>query len=240
MDGDLITNNFNLDTYTLQLNSLYQASLTLQSTQSTLQGNSNSVAIQSINTNYNNFINDITLTTDSSYGNNDITSILSEFRGWTDAGQNEYQIGCSPATYDVWVQSSSKCPAGYPQGAGIGSQSCLLIPNFTGAQAQTRYSTQSGCQYPGTNDFPSTSEAAEDFVTNINQYISDNSDLLNQLISENGVINTKFVNIAQNVLTFLNNMEGVLQPLIDIFEELVGNNGIFSVVNCGIILYDVF
>ena len=180
------------------------------------------------------------MTTDSTYDTNDITSILSEFRGWTDAGQYEYQKGCSPATYDVWVQSLSKCPAGYPQGAGIGSQSCLLIPNFTGAQAQTRYSNQSGCQSPGTNDFTSTSQAADAYVTNINQYISENTDLLNQLISQNGDINTEFVNIAQNVLIFLDNMEGVLQPLIDIFETLVGNNGIFSIVNCGIILYEVF
>lgn len=222
------------------MNSLYQVSLTLQSTKSTLQGNTNSVAIESINMNYNNIINDITLTTDIGYNYNDITSVLSEFRGWTDAGQNEYQKGCTSPTYDVWVQSLSQCPAGYPHNAAIGLQSCLLIPNFSGAQAQSRYSGLSGCQSSGNIDFSSTSQAAQAYVTNLNKYISDNTNLVDQLISQNAVINTKFVSIAQDVLTFMNNMQGVIQPLIGIYKSLVGSNGIFSIVNCGKILFDAY
>jgi len=240
VNGDLITNNFNLDQNTLDLNSLYQVSIKLESTKSILQGNTNSVEIESINMSYNNFINDITLTTDAGYNYNDITSIFNEFRGWTDAGQNKYQKGCSSPTYDVWVQSLSQCPAGYPHNAALGSQNCLLVPNFSGAQAQSRYSSLSGCQSPNNPDFSSTSQAAQAYVTNLNQYIADNTNLLNQLISKNAEINTKFVIIAQDVLTFMYNMQGVIQPLIGIYKSLVGDNGIFSIVNCGKMLYDVY
>ena len=175
------------------------------------------------------------MTTDNTYGNNDISAILSQFRGWTDAGTNMYQKDCTPPTYDVWTHNPSKCPSGYNQGAGIGSQSCLLITGYTGTQAQTRYNTQSGCQNLGTQYFPSDSEAAKNYVTNLNQYIIDNTNLLNNLITQNGVLDDKFANISQKVIIFLGNMQGVITPLITIFESIVGNSGLFDIVNCGII-----
>jgi hypothetical protein len=173
------------------------------------------------------------LTTDDNLGNNSIKSILGELRGWSDAGLKKYQSTCSPESLDVWIDNAEYCPSGYTSNASIGSQSCLLIPNFTQSSASSRYSEQTGCKITGSTDFTSVGQAVGSYVDSLNTYINDNNKLLNNLLSNNDVINKEFVAIATRVLDFLTKMEGVIDPLIDVFNDLVGENGLFTIINCG-------
>lgn len=234
MDGDLANRHFTVDESSVtQLDTLYEASRELKSSKSVLETNKNSEAIETINTSYTSLKTDISLTTSDSLGNNSIISILSELRGWSDAGQNRYQKTCSPASRDVWVEKTGNCPAGFTQGSAIGSQSCLLITDFTQSSASSRYSGQTGCTITGSTDFTSVSDAVGSYVGNLNVYINDNTNLLDNLITRNNEINQKFVAIATRIIDFLQRMEGVIDPLLEVFENLVGSNGLFSIVNCG-------
>jgi hypothetical protein len=234
-NGDLSASFIPANSNSNYLDKLYQVSYTLSSTKTQIQNYSKSQAISKINSQYNNMINDITLTTSAAQGNNDITAILNEYRGWTDSSINKYQKGCSPSAQDVWSQSKDKCLSDYTyiaNGGKVGDKNCVLIPEFSGASATTRYATQTGCT-GGSTDFATVALAANAYVTSLNQYINDNKALLNQLIANNNNIDTNFSEMATQLLASLNKISGVIDPLVTLFQNIVGNNGLFKLINCG-------
>jgi hypothetical protein len=177
--------------------------------------------------------NDIILTTSPDLGQNNINIILNELRGWSDANQNKYQSDCQPNSLDAWVHNVDNCPTDYTKGGSIGSKSCLLLTDFNADSASLRYSTQTGCKISGSTDFNSVAQAVSRYVEELNTYIQSNKDLINELIANNNDINDKFVAIAQRVLDFLDRMSGIINPLVELFEKIVGDSGLFNIVNCG-------
>jgi hypothetical protein len=218
---------------------LYQISYNLTQTKKTIQANANSTAIQNLNTQYNNMINDITLTTDTSLGDNSLASITTELRGWSDSNANKYQKGCTPAAMDAYSQTTTGCPTGYTSvanGAGaLGTQDCLLYKDFTNSgTVSSRYSSMTGCQNSGSNDFSSVAQAVSAYVNALNTYITDNQKLITELINNNSNLNTEFVKMANKLSVSLDNVSGVINPLVTEFQSILGSNGLFQLVNCGI------
>jgi hypothetical protein len=187
---------------------------------------------------YKNMQSDIRLTSDSSNGNNDINIILSEFNKWSDSSlATTYQKSCSAATKDNWVQNNTQCASDYTYlaaGGSSSSKSCLALIDWSDSQVSSRYGA-TGCT-GGNTDFTSVSQAALAYFQNLKAFIASNTDLLNKLISENDNLNSQFISMASNLLTTLNNIDGIIQPLITIFNDSLGNSGFASIVNCSNIL----
>jgi hypothetical protein len=38
--------------------------------------------------------------------------------------------------------------------------------------------------------------------------------------------------MSEKLLTMLNNINGIIEPLVKIFKDFVGDSGIFALVNC--------
>lgn len=234
-DGDLSKTFIPANSNSNNLDKLYQVSYTLSQTRDQIKNYTKSQAVSRINAQYNSMINDITLTTSGAQGNNDITAILNEYRGWTDSSLSKYQKGCSPSSQDVWAQSKEKCLNDYSyvaNGGKLGDKNCVLIPEFSGATASTRYATQTGCT-GGSTDFATVALAANAYINSLNQYINDNKALLNQLIANNNNIDTNFSDMNTQLLASLNKISGVIDPLVALFQNIVGNNGLFKLINCG-------
>ncbi len=235
-NGDLSKVFIPSGSYANYLDQLYQVSYTLSTTQATITANQHSIAIAQLNSYYNNTMNDITASTDKTLGNNDISSILTELRGWSDASLGKYSNGCSPAPKDVFVQNSALCPSGYAyaaNGGTLGSQNCAAFTQFTGTTASQRYSGLTGCAASGSSDFTSVASAVSAYTTALNQYVSDNNALLNQLVANNNNLDQSFVQSAQKLSNSLTQIKGVIDPLFQLFQNIVGNQGLFSLINCG-------
>jgi hypothetical protein len=216
----------------LKMKSLYEASYGLVQNQRALTKSKQSSRIAEINEKYDKSKLDILLTTDDSLGNNSIKSILFELRRWSDSELKRYQSNCSPASEDVWVHNKNHCPSGYKINDVLGASSCLLIPSFSKRQAVYRYSTQTECEINGSKDFKSIGEAVGSYVEKLNNYITSSNNLLENLKLNNNNLNEKFVLVAQKILIVLEKMDGVIEPLVDIFENVVGDSDFYNFVNC--------
>jgi hypothetical protein len=217
------------------LDKLYNVSSTLQSIKQVVQNNSHSAAVTQTNSFLNSTAYDITKSTDPTLGNNDISAIIAQMNGWTDSSTNIYQKGCNPASFDTWVQSNNLCPNGYTYTAGggtLGNKDCIPFTEFTGSQASTRYSVQTACASSGSTDFTSVGQAASAYTTNLNKYVTDNSNLVNQLIANSNIIDNSFVSMSSKLLGSLDKVNGIITPLVNIFQSLVGDQGIFAFINC--------
>jgi predicted PurR-regulated permease PerM len=201
-----------------------------------IQNNTNSIAIAQANTQLNLFINDITKTTDPLLSTNDISAIMTEWNEWTDSSLNKYQKNCNSASYDRWVQTIELCPSDYTASAGggiLGNKNCIIFTDFSGGQAYSRYSIQTGCANSGSPDFNSVAQAAANYTTNINKYYNDNKDLANQIITNNNNLEKSFVGMSGKLMGSLDKVEGIITPLVSIFQSLVGDKGLFTLIDCG-------
>jgi hypothetical protein len=213
---------------------LYDVSANLTSTKKSINDNKNSVAITNVTDSYKNMQNDIRLTTDNSLGNNDLTVVLSEFNRWTDSSlATTYQRSCTAGTRDNWNQIRDQCPSDYtylPAGGSSSSKSCLALSEWSDSQVSSRYGA-TGCT-GGNSDFTSVSQASLAYFQGLKAYIQANTDLLNRLIVENEGLNSQFVNMGNNLIATLNNIEDIIQPLINIFNDSLGTSGFANIVNC--------
>ncbi len=234
-NGDLSNEFVPSTSYANSLDDLYKISYNITQIKNQINANKNSEAIQYLNTQYTNTINDISYSTDATLGNNDISSILKEFNKWTDSNSNSNLNDCSTKPQDSWVQSQDLCPNGYVADGSLGSKSCLAYSKFsTGASAAGRYSSLSGCKYT-TSDFNSLYDAVSSYTSALNNYITENTALLNELKDNNKLLNADFVSMAEKLSNSLNKINGVIDPLYSLFQNIVGSNGLFSLVNCRII-----
>ena len=217
---------------------LYTAASNLTDIQNQIKNNSRSLAVSQVNQKFIDYTNDITLTTSSSvHGNNDVTNVLSQWRGWTDANQNMFQKGCSSSTKDQWAQNQTKCSSGYSYinagSSSIGSNYCLIYPEWSSSQVTSRYSTQpSGCSPSGSSDFTSVQSAASAYFNSVTSYTTNNKNLLTKLTATNNDLDSSFSQMANNLYTSIGNINGILNPLIKIFNSILGQNGFFTLINC--------
>ncbi|MFM1913185.1 MAG: hypothetical protein RIR51_1023 [Bacteroidota bacterium] len=217
---------------------LYNVSNTLVTTKKQIEENKNSIAIQTINQNLEILKVNFALTTDVSLGTDSLINQFIQFNSWTDYNSNPtYQKGCSSNTKDFWTTDLTYCKSGYVK-ASAGSQSngdpnCLIYGDWSAAQISTRYSTNpSGCGASGSPDFTSVSSAINSYVSAFNSYSSSNKDLISQLELNTNSLNSGFTSMSEKILSMLQSIDGIITPLVNIFQSLIGNAGLFQIINC--------
>lgn len=235
MDGDLAKKVGFDTTNTGVIADLYTAASNLTDIKALVNANKNSIAIDTINTMYNSMITDITLTTDFNVlRNNDISAMISEWQGYTDTNVNKYLRCSSGGTKDYWSWTKDKCPNSYAYLAASSSPAgpgphCLVIPEWSTSMINSRYAET--CTPTG-GDFTSVASASSAYYSGLTQYSTSSKTILEQMIATNGELNGLFQSMTGLVLTSITNIEGILTPLIEVFQSIVGKQGLFQLINC--------
>ena len=178
-------------------------------------------------------------TTDTSYGTDSLVNQFIQYNQWTDSNApNSYQKGCSSNSKDFWSTDLTTCKSGYVKVAGgaaaNGDPNCLLFSEWSAQQTTVRYSSRpAGCSTTtGSPDFTSVPAATSAYFNGFSSYSTSNTNLINQLKVETNSLNSGFTSMAGKLLTMLNNINGILEPLVKIFKDFVGDSGLFQLVNC--------
>ncbi len=179
---------------------------------------------------------DIKLTSTDSDGTNDLTFLLAEWNRYSDINQiRTYQQNCKKTTQDYWAQTINQCPATYkqlPSGSPISNEkSCLLFTDWTYQTTALRYSSSpDGCKEPVS--FVSVNAAIMQFFSKIEFYARENDKLLIILIDDMKGIDSNFANASEKLLQYLNSINNVIDPLVNIYSDSVGNQQLFEFINC--------
>jgi hypothetical protein len=232
--GDL-ADNFGLKSGNTQvLSDFYDQTSYLKSMSTRLSANLGSKMVVQINQQYQDAMKDISKTTDSkTHGNDDIGSLFTSFNGVTEPSSG----GCS---HDQWVSDSSLCSTGTGHSyssaqspASLGTKTCLAVPDWSSSSAGARYPTD--CTVNG----QSVSTVAGSYVGSLNTYMTNNKALLNKLTAANNDIDTQFKSTTAKLKTNLDQVNGVITPLSNVFESILGTSGFFSLINCSFMKADL-
>jgi hypothetical protein len=246
-NGDLAKDAFgdSLSGNTQNLEKLYNVSNTLIQTRKQIEDNKNSIAIQTINTNFASLKVNFAATTDNSLGSDSLVSQFSQLNLWSDYNSNpSYQKGCSSNTKDFWTTDLTYCKSGYVK-ANAGTESsgdpnCLVYKDWSSNQVTTRYSTRpASCGNSGSSDFSSVKGAINSYYSAFKTYSESNTVLIGQLETETNKLNDSFVSMSGNLLTMLQNIDGIITPLVEIFQQFVGDAGLFQLINCSFMGTDI-
>lgn len=217
---------------------LYNVSNTLIQTKKQIEENRNSIAIQTINKNLDSLKVNFAATTDNSLGSDSLVSQFAQLNLWSDYNSNPtYQKGCSSNTRDFWTTDLTYCKSGYVK-ANAGSEpkgdpNCLVYGEWSAAQVNTRYSTRpGGCGNSGSSDFSNVSGALNSYYNAFKTYSTANTELIGKLETETNSLNNSFVSMSGNLLTMLQKIDGIISPLVRIFQQFIGDAGLFQLVNC--------
>lgn len=205
-------------------------------TRDQIKENQNSIAIKLLDQQYESLKTDFKSTIVPT-GSDSIFAQFVQYNRFTDVNSNEsLQKGCSSNAKDYWTTNLETCKDGYVKiDAGAkadGEPSCLLFKEWSSGQVAARYSERpSGCE-GNIPEFQTVNGGITSYNTALRSFSNENDALLNQLISANKDLNDGFLSMSGKILTMISNMDGVIQPLVDIFNKLVGNAGIFALINC--------
>jgi hypothetical protein len=218
---------------------LYEAAATLKSVQAEIKANADSKAITDVKNYYDVYASDIRITTSEQSGSNTLSSMFTNCDMYSNSlEQGTYQTSsCSSKTQDVLRQSQNLCPEGYAfvQGGAAtadDSKNCLTIQSWTAEQLQARYSGRpSGCN-PPQGDFNSFANAITSYYNGFKNYMLENTNLLGQLTGEMDNLNKQFIKIAGNLSNSIDNISGIINPLIELYKGIVGDGGFKDLINC--------
>jgi len=240
-DGDLATKILGneLQGTTGVLDKLYNVSNTLIETKKTITDNKNSIAITKINENLNTLKVDFPGVTPTSYGSDAMINQFIEYNKWTDYNTpSGFQKGCSTNSKDFWSTNLNQCADGYVKvdagAVGAGDPNCLIFNEWSAGQFAARYTPRpEGCSTTtGSPDFTNVQTAAGAYYTSFNTFSSENVKLINQLEAETNTLNGAFSSMSNKLLDLLASVDGIILPLVAIFNKYVGKAGIFQLVNC--------
>lgn len=66
----------------------------------------------------------------------------------------------------------------------------------------------------------------------MSSFYASNGQLINEIQVDQTSLNTSFSDMSGKLLTLLQKVDGIISPLVNIFSTLVGNSGLFSLINC--------
>ena len=172
-------------------------------------------------------------------GTDSLISQFAQYNLWGDYNANPtFQKGCSSNTRDFWTTDLTTCKSSYVKAtagsASNGDPNCLVYGDWTATQVNSRYSARpAGCGASGSTDFSSVSSAMTSYYGAFKSYSTANTDLIDQLEAQTNSLNNSFTSMSEKLLVLIKNIDGIINPLVDIFKNLVGDSGLFQVVNCG-------
>lgn len=74
----------------------------------------------------------------------------------------------------------------------------------------------------------------------MSSFYNNNGQLINEIQVDQTNLNTSFSDMSGKLLTLLEKVDGIISPLVKIFSNLVGNSGLFSLINCCKLFFLIF
>lgn len=191
-----------------------------------------------LQTYYTNLTSDIGM--DTKDGKEYAVGALADFSTLTDStNAKTQQVGCTNPAKDYWSSANYTCPDGYvlnqnPATEVVGNPICLGVRFYKENRIRDRYKQVTGCS----NSFNLPDNAAV-FANSINQYADQSetkiTDIKNNLVR----INSKYSNTAVKLKDAFVSVKKLIDPFIQILQDVTGDAGLFELINCRFVPNDV-
>lgn len=166
----------------------------------------------------------------------DVVDSLNKVRKLTDKNYDGHSVTNAPYA-DEWEISEKDCQYGVldpdkvnQEGVLSENEHCLVITKWTRDQIEKRY-----------KDFePSTIQnEVLLYYDSITEYMKDTEKLIDEVKAKNDEFRDSFKSICQKDIDLLNQTKEIIRPLRESYEEIVGDNSIFEILNCKFLKRDV-
>ncbi len=144
----------------------------------------------------------------------------------------------SSAIFDAWEINSKDCPSGYtlisPKKLRVLVEefkpSCLVITEWTEEEISTRYSSIQPAEVK-TN--------ALKYFESITNFMKEHGTFMDGVKNKNEEFKTDFKDITNEEVKILEGVSETIKPIRETFEEIVGDDSIFKMLNCGFLRRDL-
>ena len=166
----------------------------------------------------------------------DVVDSLNKVRKLTDKNYDGHSVTNAPYA-DEWEISEKDCQYGVldpdkvnQEGVLNEYENCLVITKWTRDQIEKRY-----------EDFEPATIQNEVllYYDSITEYMKDTEKLIEEVKAKNDEFRDSFKSICQKDIDLLNQTKEIIRPLRESYEEIVGDNSIFEILNCKFLKRDV-
>ena len=209
------------------LKSFYEVSNKLTNFTDSIELLNNSKALPEAKAMLIGYQNDYSISTDSSYGNDDVTESLNALTKLTDKN-----MGSSCDTQDQWTSTKTKCINGYTYLAPsatkqTGVKYCLLISDWDNSKVEEFY-TGCGDQSSIVTRYDS-----------INQYVVSHQNTISKMISRTDKMDELYGDMAKDVKSEFHSLNDVISTAIKLFGTILGDSSFYDMFNCSFIRRDL-
>lgn len=209
------------------LESFYNVSNKLTNFTDSIKLLNNSKALteaKSLLTEYN---NDYSISTNSSYGKDDVTASLNALTNLTD--KNERGL-CD--TQDQWTSTVTKCKSEYiylspSETKQSGIKYCLLITDWDSNKVEDFYK---GCE--------NKSSIVSQYKS-ISQYAASHQETISKMINKTNVMESIYKTMALDVKTEFHSLNDIISTAINLFRDIIGDSSFYAMFNCSFIRRDL-
>jgi hypothetical protein len=165
---------------------------------------------------------------------------LSEIQNYVDASSSSTYVSSDTPINDEWEINKQDCKYNY-----ISPKSkirnlveehgnCLVITEWSSEEIQERYKN-----IKSNKNEVVIINVVQKYYKSINDFMDSHNNLMNDIINQNKEFNNSFISIGKKEINVLENIKGIIKPLRETFEEIVGDGSIFEILNCQFLKRDV-
>jgi hypothetical protein len=165
---------------------------------------------------------------------------LSEIQNYVDASSSSTYVSSDTPINDEWEINKQDCKYNY-----ISPKSkirnlveehgnCLVITEWSSEDIQERYKN-----IKSNKNEVVIINVVQKYYKSINDFMDSHNNLMNDIINQNKEFNNSFISIGKKEINVLENIKGIIKPLRETFEEIVGDGSIFEILNCQFLKRDV-
>ena len=173
----------------------------------------------------------------------ELSDALKEIKKYINSEDENSKVDSSTPIYDTWEVNKEDCGEDYyPHQKSLRNlieedekkYHCLVITEWSVEDIQERYST-----IKSKEEGIIISDVAKQYHNSINNFMKDNTDLINNIIDKNEEFNSSMYDIKESELDLLNSTREVITPLRQIYNKVVDKGSIFGIMNCKFINRDL-
>ena len=173
----------------------------------------------------------------------ELSEALKEIKKYINSEDENSKVDSSTPIYDTWEVNKEDCGEDYyPHQKSLRNlieedekkYHCLVITEWSVEDIQERYST-----IKSKEEGIIISDVAKQYHNSINNFMKDNTDLINNIIDKNEEFNSSMYDIKESELDLLNSTREVITPLRQIYNKVVDKGSIFGIMNCKFINRDL-
>jgi hypothetical protein len=169
---------------------------------------------------------------------------LKNIRKYIDFSEENTKVNSNTKIYDNWEINETECREGYKyckkddstihyfiEETENDEKCCLIITEWGLNEIKMRYENIEPKE--------TITPTVENYYNSIMSYINENELIKNEIISQNEDFEKDFKTLGDNIIGVLKNILDLFKPLRQGFDEIIGNNAIFEILNCKFIKRDI-